>query len=145
MVFVSNSIEETQQLAMRLAKIIFPGTVIALVGELGTGKTTFTKGFAIQMGIKDHVTSPTFKLVSEYEGESCKLNHIDAYRLDGPNDFLNIGGEEYLTPKNSITIIEWGDILYDLLSNNVIRVVFERIKGQEESRKIKFFGVKTEF
>ena len=70
MVFVSNSIEETQQLAMRLAKIIFPGTVIALVGELGTGKTTFTKGFAIQMGIKDHVTSPTFKLVSEYEGES---------------------------------------------------------------------------
>ena len=145
MVFVCNSIEETQQLAMRLAKIIVPGTVIALVGQLGTGKTTFTKGFAKQMGIKDHVTSPTFKLVSEYEGESCKLNHIDAYRLDGPNDFLNIGGEEYLTPKNSITIIEWGDILYDLLSNKVIRVVFERIKGQEESRKIKFIGVKTEF
>ncbi len=145
MVFVCNSIEETQQLAMRLAKIIVPGTVIALVGQLGTGKTTFTKGFAKQMGIKDHVTSPTFKLVSEYEGESYKLNHIDAYRLDGPNDFLNIGGEEYLTPKNSITIIEWGDILYDLLSNKVIRVVFERIKGQEESRKIKFIGVKTEF
>ena len=145
MVVVSNSIKETQHLAMRLAKIILPGTVVALVGELGTGKTTFTKGFAMQMGIKDHVTSPTFKLVSEYEGKNYKLNHIDAYRMNGPKDFLNIGGEEYLTPKNGITIIEWGDILNDLLSNKVIRIEFERIVGQQESRKIKFIGVTTDF
>ena len=85
-----------------MARNINPGTTISLIGDLGSGKTTFTKGFAKQIGIKDHVTSPTFKLISEHQGEKYKLNHIDAYRMNGPEDFLNIGGEEYLISKNSI-------------------------------------------
>ena len=111
MIFICESVEETQDLAKKLARNINPGITISLIGDLGTGKTTFTKGFARQMGIKDHVTSPTFKLISEYQGKKYKLNHIDAYRMNGPEDFLNIGGEEYLLSKNSITIIEWGDFL----------------------------------
>ena len=142
MVFICQSVEETQSLAKKLAKNVIPGSIISLVGELGTGKTTFTKGFARQMGIKDHVTSPTFKLVSEYQGEKYKLNHIDAYRMNGPEDFLNIGGEEYLTSKNSITIIEWGDLLIDILPSKIITINFKRIKSPKESRNIEILGIK---
>tara|TARA_B100002019_G_C21180427_1_gene553385 strand:- start:623 stop:1036 length:414 start_codon:yes stop_codon:yes gene_type:complete len=135
-------VEETQDIAKKLARNINPGITISLIGDLGTGKTTFTKGFARQMGIKDHVTSPTFKLISEYQGEKYKLNHIDAYRMNGPEDFLNIGGEEYLLSKNSITIIEWGDLLNDILPSKTIRVNFTRIKSPKESRKIEISGIK---
>lgn len=142
MIFNCKSVEETQDLARKLARNINPGTTISLIGDLGAGKTTFTKGFARQMGIKDHVTSPTFKLISEYQGEKYKLNHIDAYRMNGSEDFLNIGGEEYLLSKNSITIIEWGDLLNDILPSKTIRVNFRRIKSPKESRKIEILGIK---
>ena len=142
MIFNCHSVKETQDLAKRLARNINPGTTISLIGDLGTGKTTFTKGFAVQMGIKDHVASPTFKLVSEYQGKKYKLNHIDAYRMNGPEDFLNIGGEEYLISKNSITIIEWGDLLNDILPSKTIIVNFKRIKSPKESRKIEIVGIK---
>tara|TARA_B100000900_G_scaffold219027_1_gene185625 strand:- start:196 stop:609 length:414 start_codon:yes stop_codon:yes gene_type:complete len=134
-------VEETQDLAKKLARNINPGFTISLIGDLGTGKTTFTKGFARQMGIKDHVTSPTFKLISEYQGKKYKLNHIDAYRMNGPEDFLNIGGEEYLISKDSITIIEWGDLLNDLLPSKTIRVNFKRVKSPKESRRIEILGI----
>ena len=142
MIFNCQSVEETQGLAKKLARNIDPGITISLIGDLGTGKTTFTKGFARQMGIKDHVTSPTFKLISEYQGKKYKLNHIDAYRMNGPEDFLNIGGEEYLLSKNSITIIEWGDLLNEILPSKTIRVNFTRIKSPKESRKIEISGIK---
>ena len=141
MIIQCQSVEETQNLAKKLAKKISQGSVISLIGDLGTGKTTFTKGFAKQLGIEDHVTSPTFKLVSEYQGEKYKLYHIDAYRMDGPNDFLNIGGEEYLSSKKNITIIEWGDLLMDLLPERTITVNFTRIKSPKESRKIQIRGI----
>tara|TARA_Y100001970_G_scaffold270456_1_gene364365 strand:+ start:88 stop:522 length:435 start_codon:yes stop_codon:yes gene_type:complete len=142
--FLCDSIEDTQKVAKNLAKKTPPGSVIALIGELGAGKTTFTKGFAREMGVKDPVTSPTFKLVSEYKGKKYVLNHVDAYRMEGPKDFLNIGGEEYLTAKNSITIIEWGDLLSDLLSEETITVHFKRIKIPKESRKIEIRGIKID-
>ena len=141
MIIQCQSVEETQNLAKKLAKKISQGSVISLIGDLGTGKTTFTKGFAKQLGIEDHVTSPTFKLVSEYQGEKYKLYHIDAYRMDGPNDFLNIGGEEYLSSKKNITIIEWGDLLMDLLPEKTITVNFTRIKSPKESRRIQIRGI----
>ena len=144
MTFLCDSIEDTQKVAKNLAKKTPPGSVIALIGELGAGKTTFTKGFARQMGVKDPVTSPTFKLVSEYKGKKYVLNHVDAYRMEGPKDFLNIGGEEYLTAKNSITIIEWGDLLSDLLSEETITVHFKRIKIPKESRRIEIRGIKID-
>ena len=144
MIYLCDSIEETQKVAKNLAKKTPPGSVIGLIGELGAGKTTFTKGFAKQMGVKDHVTSPTFKLVSEYKGKKYVLNHVDAYRMEGPIDFLNIGGEEYLTSKNSITIIEWADLLIDLLSMDTITVHFKRIKIPRESRRIEIKGIKID-
>ena len=142
MIFISQSVEQTHELAKKLAKHVTPGSIISLVGNLGTGKTTFTQGFAKQLGIKDPVTSPTFKLISEYQTINYILYHIDAYRLDGPSDFLNIGGEEYLTSKNNVTIIEWGDLLEDLLPSRTITVNFNRIISSKDSRNIKISGIK---
>ena len=122
MLFNSNSVSDTYQLAKRLTQNISNGNIIALIGDLGTGKTTFTKGVAAALGIKENVGSPTFKLVSEYKGEDSWLYHIDAYRLKGSNDFLNIGGEEYLNTEKGITIIEWADIILQELPNHTIEI-----------------------
>ena len=79
MIVVCHSVDETHILAEKLAAHISPGSVVALIGDLGTGKTTFTQGFAKALGISERVGSPTFKLVSEYDGIGYKLYHIDAY------------------------------------------------------------------
>ena len=141
MLFISNSVSDTYQLAKRLTQNISNGNIIALIGDIGTGKTTFTKGVAAALGIKENVGSPTFKLVSEYKGEDSWLYHIDAYRLKGSNDFLNIGGEEYLNTEKGITIIEWADIISDLLDDSVVHIHFSRSKNNSDSRQIKISGI----
>ena len=90
---LTQSANETKIIASNMSKDIKMNSVIALYGDIGTGKTTFTQGFALGLGVNEHVTSPTFKLVSEYSGDSKKLYHIDCYRMKGCSDFLNIGGE----------------------------------------------------
>ena len=141
MIFNSNSIEDTQFLAQRLAEKIMVGSVVTLVGNLGTGKTTFTQGFAKAIGVNERVGSPTFKLVSEYEGKDHWLYHIDAYRLEGVNDFLKIGGEEYLRPERGITLIEWADIISEIFDDEITSIKFSRIKGNSNSRKIEIIGI----
>ena len=83
----TRSASETKDYAKNLAKKLDIGTVVALIGNLGSGKTTFAQGFAEGLNIFESIVSPTFKLVSEYDGENCKLIHVDTYRLDGINDF----------------------------------------------------------
>tara|TARA_Y100000739_G_C20365108_1_gene354037 strand:+ start:32 stop:469 length:438 start_codon:yes stop_codon:yes gene_type:complete len=141
MIFISNSEDETKNFAEKIAKNISVGKVIALNGDLGTGKTTFTQGFATAMGISESVGSPTFKLISEYLGEKYWLYHIDAYRLNNANEFLNIGGEDYLFPTNGITLIEWADIISDLLDNNIINIRFSRVEGKQKKRKLEIEGI----
>lgn len=141
MVFNSQSVDDTYYLARKFAQSISKGNVIALIGNLGTGKTTFTKGLAKALGILENVGSPTFKLVSEYVGTDSVLYHIDAYRLEGSKDFLNIGGEEYLTIEDGITVIEWADIIGDILDDDVIQVKFARIQNNSEARQIEIRGM----
>lgn len=141
MVFNSQSVDDTYYLARKFAQSISKGNVIALIGNLGTGKTTFTKGLAKALGILENVGSPTFKLVSEYLGTDSVLYHIDAYRLEGSKDFLNIGGEEYLTTEDGITVIEWADIIGDILDDDVIQVKFARIQNNSEARQIEIRGI----
>ena len=141
MVFNSQSVDDTYYLARKFAQSISKGNVIALIGNLGTGKSTFTKGLAKALGILENVGSPTFKLVSEYLGTDSVLYHIDAYRLDGSKDFLNIGGEEYLTTEDGITVIEWADIIGDILDDDVIQVKFARIQNNSEARQIEIRGI----
>ena len=136
MVFESNSIKETKDFAAEFSKIIKLGKIIALNGDLGAGKTTFAQGFAIGIGIEEHVGSPTFKLVSEYQGDKMKLYHVDCYRLNGVDDFLNMGGENLLLPFDGISLFEWSSIISDVLPNNIIKVDFLRFKGFPDRRQL---------
>ena len=134
--YITKSPYETKELATKVVKNIAIGSVIALIGDLGAGKTAFTQGFAKVMGIKDAVGSPTFKLVSEYEGLEHWLYHIDCYRLKNAQQFMNIGGEEYLYPMNGITLIEWADIIEEILPHDTIMINFKRIASKFNYREI---------
>ena len=110
--YTSRSIDDTLLIAENIESEKFPNMVICLSGDLGSGKTTFTKGFADALGIKEPVTSPTFTIIKEYYGGEMPLYHMDVYRLDdGPKD-INI--EEYFD-KDGVTIIEWADMIKDIL------------------------------
>jgi len=95
-------------LAERLGALVSGGSVIALRGGLGAGKTTFAKGFARGLGVGDEVTSPTYTIVSEYVGR-LRLHHVDAYRLEGPEDFESVGGDELLADPDGVCLIEWSE------------------------------------
>ena len=135
-----HSVEETQKFASEFSKTIEVGSLISLNGGLGAGKTTFAQGFARGMGVKQHVGSPTFKLVSEYSGEKMKLFHVDCYRLSGIDDFLNMGGENLLLPESGVCLFEWASIIEGVLPNNTIIIDFIRFKDNSNKRLIKISG-----
>ena len=135
-----HSVEETQKFASEFSKTIEMGSIISLNGDLGAGKTTFAQGFARGMGVKQHVGSPTFKLVSEYPGEKMKLFHVDCYRLSGIEDFLNMGGENLLIPESGVCLFEWASIIERVLPDNTIIIDFIRFKDNSNKRLIKISG-----
>jgi len=135
-----DSISATQNFASEMAAKIQNPCVIAMTGDLGSGKTTFTQGFARGMGIKDNVGSPTFKLVSEYKGEHLLLNHVDCYRLENEKDFFNIGGEKYLEPDGAITIIEWSEKITNVIPRDAIIIDFKRIPEKPDVRILMIEG-----
>ena len=106
---VSKSIEDTNDLAKRLADTLEGGEIILLSGDLGAGKTTFTKGLAAALGVQDEVTSPTFTIMNVYEDGKFKLNHLDMYRIEREEDLYEIGVEEAMT-EDTITVIEWNKL-----------------------------------
>ena len=106
----------------------FPNMVICLTGDLGSGKTMFTKAFAKSLQVEEEVTSPTFNIIKEYESGELPLFHMDVYRLDGKVDYLGI--EEYFT-KKGITIIEWADMIEDYLPKNRLDIKI-KIVGEEK-------------
>ena len=140
----SNSVQETKKFAKEISKKIKQSQVVALKGDLGSGKTTFSQGFAKGLGIDQHVGSPTFKLVSEYVGSSLNLYHVDCYRLNSLQEFLNLGGENLLLPDNGITLIEWADIIQELLPKGTIEIEFSRVKDNPNKRKLRISGI-TDF
>ena len=137
---IFNSAIKMQTFASEFSNKVPKGTVVALIGNLGTGKTTFTQGFARGLGIDDHVISPTFKLVSEYQGDQM-LYHVDCYRLDQPKDFLNIGGEQFLNPIDGISLIEWAERIEPFWSDDWIFIYFHHIENKLDSRKIRITGI----
>ena len=107
MIFTTKTSEETIKLGELIGTLLKPGDVIAMTGTLAAGKTTITKGIAKSLNITDEITSPTFCLISEYEGR-IPLYHMDVYRLEGSEDFINLGVEEMLYG-NGVCIIEWSE------------------------------------
>lgn len=125
--------EETIELAQNFESEKFPNMVICLMGDLGSGKTSFTKGFAHAMGIKEEITSPTFNIIKEYNSGDIPLYHMDVYRLDGKVDELGI--EEYFT-KEGITIIEWADMIEDYLPEDRLEIKIKHSVEDEDKRII---------
>lgn len=136
-----SSVEKIQAFARQFVESVEPGSVVALIGDLGSGKTTFAQGFARGLGVDVSVGSPTFKLVSEYEGSSGKLYHVDCFRLEGPDDFMNIDGESLLNPDGAVTLIEWADRIQDILPEDSIVIRFEHVLDDPQSRRILVKGI----
>lgn len=133
MEFVTNSETETEALGARLAGRLEPGTVIAFTGDLGAGKTAFTRGLARGLGIPDRVTSPTFTIVNEYEGGRLPLFHFDMYRLGSSDELFDIGWEDYLA-RGGICAVEWSENVTGALEEGVISVKICR--GESDSRRV---------
>ena len=131
--FVTNSELETEELGARLARRLEPGAVVAFTGDLGAGKTAFTRGLARGLGIPDRVTSPTFTIVNEYEGGRLPLFHFDMYRLASSEELFDIGWEDYLV-RGGVCAVEWSENVSDALEEDVISV--EICRGEAESRRI---------
>jgi len=107
--FISNSAAETQSLGEQWGREIAPGTVIALSGELGAGKTQLVKGLARGLGYPGRVHSPTFSLINVYEGGRLPLFHLDLYRLDDPAQIVAAGLDPYLDPQDAVAVVEWAE------------------------------------
>lgn len=118
----SRSEDETSELAQNLESEKFPGMVICLNGELGSGKTLFVKAFAKALGIEDEVTSPTFNIVKEYLDGEMELYHMDVYRAE--NNYESIGIEDYFN-RNGVSIIEWADMILDILPEERLDINFQ--------------------
>jgi tRNA threonylcarbamoyladenosine biosynthesis protein TsaE len=138
---VTNSPEETTELGKRISAFLSAGSVVALYGNLGSGKTCLAKGIALGLGITENITSPTYTIINEYQNSPCPaLYHIDAYRLNCDRDFEDIGGVETIN-SDGISIIEWSERIPKSIPEDSIFVYLE-IKEQS-SRVIKIKGLDT--
>jgi len=131
--YVSRSIDDTLRLAENIESEKFPNMVICLIGELGCGKTVFTKGFAKALGIEENITSPTFNIIKEYDSGEAPLYHMDVYRLEEADE--SIGIKDYFN-KGGVTIIEWADIIRDILPEKRLEIKFKTI--DEDTRVLVF-------
>ncbi|MDD3241687.1 MAG: tRNA (adenosine(37)-N6)-threonylcarbamoyltransferase complex ATPase subunit type 1 TsaE [Bacilli bacterium] len=138
----THSEKETIELAQNIESEKFPNMVICLEGDLGSGKTVFTKGFADALGITEAVTSPTFNIIKEYTTGEMPLYHMDVYRLDGRVDELGI--EDYFT-KGGVTIIEWSDMISDYLPEERLEIKIKVVDDQEDTRVISINPIGSEY
>ena len=129
--FITNNTEETIELGKKIGNYLRKGDVIAMQGTLAAGKTTITKGIAQSLDISETITSPTFCLISEYEGK-MPLYHMDVYRLDNEEDFANLGTEDMIYG-NGVSIIEWSEKIMNELPKKTIIL---KIEPQEDGSRI---------
>lgn len=135
MVYETFSPNETELIGKKLGENSKPGDVYCLNGDLGVGKTVFTKGFADGLGITEHITSPTFTIVNEYSGR-LKFYHFDVYRIEDEDEMYEIGLDEYLF-SNGICLIEWAEKIKNLLPNNAIQInITKNLEKGLDYRKI---------
>ena len=135
---ISHSEEETKQIAMKIASKLNIGNVLVLTGDLGSGKTKFTEGILEFFDFKGEISSPTFTIVNEHTSDKINVYHIDVYRLEDSDEFLAIGGDEYF--EKGISIIEWGEIIEDVLPSDAIKIEFSRDLEHENERILKIYN-----
>ncbi|MGI5057672.1 tRNA (adenosine(37)-N6)-threonylcarbamoyltransferase complex ATPase subunit type 1 TsaE [Treponema pectinovorum] len=133
MTIYTQSAQQTIELGKKIGNALKKGDIIALQGTLGVGKTTITKGIALALNIEDTITSPTFCLISEYEGK-MPLYHMDVYRLEGTEDFINLGVDDLLYG-NGVCIIEWSEKIMDELPAKTITIKIEPAQDSTSSKR----------
>ena len=136
MEFLTNSPEETEKVGAALGHVLKPGTILAYRGDLGAGKTAFTRGLARGLGYAEPVTSPTYTIVNEYLGGRLPLFHFDMYRLSSSDDLWDIGWDDYLE-RGGICAVEWSENVDDAMENAVYVTIH---KTGETSRRIEIEG-----
>ena len=136
MEYITNSPAQTEAVGAALARALVPGTVIAYRGDLGAGKTAFTRGLARGLGVAEPVTSPTYTIVNEYLGGRLPLFHFDMYRLGSEEELFDIGWEDYLD-RGGVCAVEWSENVWGAMENAVV-VTISRLS--EDMRKIDIEG-----
>lgn len=136
MYFNVDSVEETTALGFNLGKLLNSGDIICLTGDLGTGKTHITKGIAKGLNIDEHITSPTFTIVNEYDNGRLKLFHFDVYRVNDPDEIYAIGFDDYIF-SDGVSIIEWANYIEEILPKEYVHINIEKdLSINENFRKI---------
>ena len=136
MEFIVTSVEETFNIGKQIGNLVNPGDIICLTGDLGTGKTHISKGIALGLGIKEHITSPTFNIVNEYSSGRLGLNHFDVYRINDPDEIFAIGFDDYIF-SDRVSLIEWANYIEDLIPSEYLYINIKKIPEKGENfRKI---------
>ena len=138
MQITTHSADETQALGKKLAESLRPGDVIAYFGDLGAGKTAFTRGIAEGLGVSEQVTSPTYTIVNEYLSGRLPLFHFDMYRLGSSDELFDIGWEDYLA-RGGVCAVEWSENVEDALQD-AIRITIEKDSLVPDTRHITIEG-----
>lgn len=136
---ISRSEVDTISFAYEMVDIVKPGNVIALIGEIGCGKTYFIRAFCRKLGI-NHVTSPTFHIVNTYIKDDVKIYHFDFYKLIAEQELTDIGFDDYMNDKKAIKLIEWADMFPDLMPSRRYEVIFEVMKDFTRSISMQKYG-----
>ena len=147
MYFDIYSVEETTTLGFNLGKILNSGDIICLTGELGTGKTHITKGIAKGLNIDEHITSPTFTIVNEYDTGRLKLFHFDVYRVNDPDEIYAIGFDDYIF-SDGVSIIEWANYIEEILPKEYVHIKIEKDLDKSENFRqisIKSYGSRYDY
>ena len=137
---ILNSEKETIEFGKKIAENLRVGDVIVLTGDLGSGKTKLTEGILTYFGLQNEISSPTFTIVNEYQTENFPIYHFDVYRLADSDEFLSIGGDEYFA--KGVSIIEWGEIIEDVLPQKYTKITFSRDEENENKRIIMIENIK---
>lgn len=136
--YISNSEQDTMNLAKKLASLLHNGDIVVLSGDLGSGKTKFVEGFLSYFNLCDEISSPTFTIVNEYHKENTHIYHFDVYRLSSPDEFYAIGGDQYF--QNGICLIEWGEQILEALPKEYLHISFSRDFQNEAQRILQIEG-----
>lgn len=134
--YISHNENETKKIASLLASKLQRGDIVVLSGDLGSGKTKFTEGFLSHWGLENEISSPTFTIVNEHKKDDTNIYHLDVYRLADMGEFYAIGGTEYFT--NGICVIEWGELIEDILPKNYIKINFSKDENDDSIRYLDF-------
>ena len=137
---ILNFEQETIDFGKKIAQDLKIGDIIILIGELGSGKTKLTEGILTFFGLQNEISSPTFTIVNEYDTKKFPIYHFDVYRLADSDEFLAMGGDEYF--EKGVSIIEWGEIIEDVLPQKYTKITFSRDEENENKRIVLIENIK---